>query len=179
MRAGQRVLVLIACLVGLAVCVAGCGRSAVPGGAGDYTKNQALNTKAQLVAGPLGAALGDDPTYGGMRIVPQGIEFDVVGRASPALSSAIAQTNQTVPVQTRTVTHSWRALQGLTAQLNEDQPTWRTKGLLLTMWGPDVSTNRVKIWLSKYDSAAASILTKTYGAAWIVVSPESETGSGS
>jgi hypothetical protein len=179
MKAGERVVLLIACLVGPSLGIAGCGSPSVGAGASDYTKNHALNTKAQLIADPLGTELQDDPTYGGMKIVPQGIEVDVVGRGSDALSSAIAQVKKSVPVQTKAVRHSWEALQTLTSRLNQDQSTWRTKGVLLSMWGPDVSTNRVEIWLSKYDSAAAAALTATYGADWVVVSRESETGSGS
>jgi hypothetical protein len=178
MKAGKRVL-LVACLVGLSVSIAGCGGPSVRAGASDYTTNQALNAKAQLIADPLGTELRDDPTYGGMKIVPQGIEVDVVGRGSAALSAAVARVKKSVPVQTKAVRHSWEALQALTSRLNQDQPKWRTRGVLLSMWGPDVSTNRVEIWLSTYDSAAAATLTATYGADWVVVSRESETGSGS
>jgi hypothetical protein len=143
------------------------------------SNDQVLNTKAQLVAGPLGVDVADDPTYGGMRIVRQGIEVDVVGRPSPALSSAIAKVAKSVPVHRRTVKHSWGALQALTTRLDKDQPTWRARGVLLSIWGPDVASNRVEIWLSTYDAAAASALTTTYGAGWVVVSPVAETAVGS
>jgi hypothetical protein len=36
-----------------------------------------------MIAEPLGAELQNDPTYGGVKIVPQRIEVDVVGRGSP------------------------------------------------------------------------------------------------
>jgi hypothetical protein len=179
MKAGTSVALLVACLVGPSVSIAGCGGASVRAGASDYTTKHALNTKAQLIADPLGAELQDDPTYGGMKIVPRGIEVDVVGRGSDALNSAIAQVKKSVPVQTKAVTHSWEALQALTSRLNQDQPKWRTKGVLLSMWGPDVSSNRVKVWLSKYDGAAAAALTAAYGADSVVVSRRSETGSGS
>jgi hypothetical protein len=179
MRGRRRVVLLVACLVGLSLSIAGCGRQSAGASASDYTTNHALNTKAQLAADPLGAELQDDPTYGGMKIVRQGIEVDVVGRGSDALSAAIAKAKKSVPVQTKAVKHSWQALQVLTSRLNKDQPMWRTKGVLLSMWGPDVSTNRVMVWLSKYDDAAAAALTATYGADRVVVSRESESGSGS
>jgi hypothetical protein len=179
MEGRRRVVLLVACLVGLSLSIAGSGRPSVSASASDYTTNQALNTKAQLAADPLGAALQDDPTYGGMKIVPRGIEVDVVGRGSDALSAAIAKAKKKVPVQTRAVKHSWEALQALTSRLNKDQPMWRSRGVLLSTWGPDVSTNRVEVWLSKYDGAAAAALTATYGADWVVVSRESESGSGS
>jgi len=73
----RRVVLLVAFLIGLSLSIAGCGRQSVGASASDYTTNQALNTKAQLATDPLGAELRDDPTYGGMKIVPRGIEVDV------------------------------------------------------------------------------------------------------
>jgi hypothetical protein len=179
MSAGRPRVVVLACLVGTALSVGGCAGSSVRAGASDYTADHALNAKAQLAADPMGAELADDPTYGGMKIVPRGIEVDVVGPESAAVTTAIAQARTTVPVQTRSVSHSWAALQALTGRLGTEQSSWRAKGVLLSMWGPDVSSNRVKIWHSTYDDAAAAALTATYGADWVAISRQPETGAAS
>jgi hypothetical protein len=80
------------------------------------------------------------------------------------LEGAITRAKKSVPVQAKAVGHSWMALQALTSRLNTDQPEWRTRGVVLSMLGPDVSSNRVEIWLSTYDRAAAAALMSTYGA---------------
>lgn len=144
----------------------------------DYSKDNDANVRVQLLAGQMLADLEDDPTFGGSRIVPSGLEVALVGAPSTALSNAIASLRSQVPVAKRPVTHSWQHLEELTTTINADQAAWARAGVALSTWGPDYDSNKVKIWLVKYSPASEASLLQRYGKDEVVIDHESIQATG-
>jgi hypothetical protein len=142
----------------------------------DYSTDPDLNLTAQLVGEPVKEAFEKDETFGGVRIVPEGLEFSVVAGGSGALVAAIRQVGTKIPTRTRTVQNSWSALEAVSDQVTADQSQWDEKGVPVAMWGPDYDTNRMKVWLSAYSQASEESLLKRYGSDLLIVSKEAENG---
>jgi hypothetical protein len=170
------------------------GASAVPSGP-DYATDQAANFAAAAVSDRLQPVLSDvvlHPHFAGIQITPAGLEISLSGAATAA-EQALAQDSavQTaafaawkvpagqgqVPVVFRPVPNSWATLNSLTGTLNADAASWAAKGVQLSSWGPDVSSNSVVVHLESYSDAAAAALTSKYGSA-ISVAKDSQDAVG-
>ena len=124
------------------------------------------------------------PDYAGMQIVPGGVEIDLTGEPSAAVSAVLSgdQTffdSKAIPVLIRHVARTQNQLQALADRLKSDQAAWNAQGITLTSWGPDIESNTVKLTLAHYTSDAEAALTSRYGAANISVLHQDLALSGS
>jgi len=172
------VTLLLAALIGVVVSHHEQGHPRPARTGTDYTKDNDANVRVQLLADQILADIADDPTFGGSRIVPSGLEVSVVGAPSAALSNTIATLRAQVSVATRPVTHSWQHLEELTTAINADKASWDRAGVSLSMWGPDYESNKVKIWLTAYSVAADHALVERYGSNEVVIDHESLQATG-
>jgi hypothetical protein len=115
-----------------------------------------------------------------MRITAAGLEIVLSGAPTEAARAAVAaaQADEArtfvayrvpastgpVPISFRVVAHSRAVLNGLTAQLTADAHRWNARGIALSSWGPDLSSDKVLVHLLHYSAAAAHELEAGYGA---------------
>lgn len=69
----------------------------------------------------------------------------------------------TSEVAYRSEAHSLAQLQALTARIAKDEGRLASEGVALSVWGPDITTNRVRVSLTKPSGRARSILNGRYG----------------
>jgi hypothetical protein len=72
------------------------------------------------------------------------------------------------------VQHSWMELNSLTLEIANDGTALRHRGIYLTQWGPDSSSNRVEIRLRSYSDDLERTLLDRYGAEWVTVDHTSD-----
>jgi hypothetical protein len=137
-----------------------------------YSGTKADDERAAEVADKFHSALEQDPSFGGLAIVPNGMRVDVVGEPSATVNSAVAGMRKFVPVTTRPVKNSVKDLMKLTRQIDAD--SWKAKGILLSNWGPHENSNTVRVWLAQYTPEAEQQLIAVYGTERFSVSKRSE-----
>ncbi len=173
---------MIGCAVATGLLAAGCASPAQLGAGPtphpNYTSDTSANFFASTVAERLVKAIGKDPTYAGIAIRSFGLQVWAVGGGSQQLKAAVAAVDE-LTVRIADVRNSLRTLQVLTTRLNHDTKALRQRGIAMAMWGPDYSSNKVKVWLENYAPERAAYLVGRYGADLVTVSTESETGGAS
>lgn len=183
------VLVVAVC-AGLALSLqgatsAGASPAASPNFATDVSANRTADQAAELYE----PAIDQDQMFGGLVITDAGLRMDVVkaGTSSPAaalakssaLTSARNNLATMVPVTTRMVNNSLADLQALTATLDKAAPTWTARGVVMSMWGPDLDRNKVVVTLETYSAEAAAQLVAAYGSGVLAVDPGSQANTAS
>ena len=116
-----------------------------------------------------------DPSLLGISITRTGLEVSVAGAPSAALRRAIASQAGGVPVTIRVVQHSELQLEAVQARIKRDLAYWAKRGIRLSTWGPDLTSDKVSVTLAKYSAQAAAAITARYGAAWVAVSTQAVT----
>jgi len=157
----------------------------------DWAHDSKANFSALLTAQSL-QGLAEDPNFAGIAITDAGLEVSVT--AGPTASQARLVTSVrssefstlskipglpvSVPISFTTVKNSASELKALTDTLNSDSGAWAAKGVELSSWGPDNTTNTVVVHLVNYSTVTADELTAAYGAS-LTVANESEAAAGS
>jgi len=158
-----------------------------------------FNTQAQIVSGNIvdaddsGAAKTDglavrattdkplaknyDASLVGIAIVPPGLQIMVAHHASAALIEAIKAEADGMPVSIRVVSHSAAQLAAVQARIGADIPYLAARGIDVTAWGQDPSSDTVSVLLADYSPAAARAIVARYGSAWVSVDPTSGAAS--
>lgn len=126
--------------------------------------NYEASQMGQRLVGDLKGAAG----FAGVRIVPSGIEVDTVGAPVRNMLTTVSGDLGTylglpIPITYRSVTRSQSLLDGIDAQITADQSSWAARGVSLSAWGVDPTSNTVLIKLAKYSGHAADLLTALYG----------------
>lgn len=128
------------------------------------------------------AALDEDPTYGGLRILraPDAIEVSVRGAPSAAVDERVARMRGTgFPVRVRPVVHSLDELSALRDEVTAHHAAWLSRGVDIMVVGPDVGANRVSIGLRHRSDRAVAQLVDAYGADRVTVEAQGVDISGS
>lgn len=84
--------------------------------------------------------------------------------------AALLRGLDTSEVTYRSEAHSLAQLQGLTARIAKDGHALASEGVPLSVWGPDITTNRVSVSLTKRSERARSILDRRYESELLSVS---------
>ena len=94
------------------------------------------------------------------------------GGTSPAVARACPATRaKSLPKSSPWSRNGWLSPQNkaLSGRIARDQRYLARHGILLTQWGPDSISGKIKIYLTHYTSTAAQALYARYGCAVIVV----------
>jgi hypothetical protein len=173
---------MFGCAVATALLAAGCASPAQVGAGPrphpNYTSDTSANFFASTVAERLLKTIGKDPTYAGLAIRSFGLQVWAVGGGSPELRAAVAAVDE-LTVRIADVRNNLHDMEVLTTRLSHDTKALRQRGIAMAMWGPDYSSNTVKVWLEHYTPGRAAYLVGRYGADLVTVSTESETGAAS
>lgn len=134
----------------------------------DFSKNLEANLAAGNSSGQLALDLSRQPGFAGYRIVPYGIEVDVVGKPTAADRAIVVRDapqyrGKDIPIRFRSVRHSLRELQVLTERITADEAHWREQGIQLSSWGPEIESNTVQIMMAHYTKAYRDALIGYYG----------------
>jgi hypothetical protein len=133
----------------------------------------ALTGKPSTTMRPIAAI--HDHSLLGISITSTGLRVSVAGAPTAALRRAIESEANGVPVTLRTVAHSEAQLQAVQAKITHDLAYWTRRGIRITAWGPDVTSDKVSVTLATYSAGAAAEITGRYGGSWVAVSPEAIT----
>jgi hypothetical protein len=149
-------------------------RSARPANsARDYWVTPGLNRLATMALEGFEEALKSDETYGGVEIQRPGVRFRYVGRPSAAFTAKLATLPASLDWELREAPNSYASLMHLTAELDKDYPMWVSKGVTMSSWGPNITTNHVSVTLA-FSSVSyplqASKLIRAYGKGMLQVS---------
>jgi hypothetical protein len=192
----RRILVLAAATAAIGLVsstgVAAAAASPKPGTAAAGPASAALpfNTRTQLAADRIvnadEAALSGkrvsalrplsrqyDTTIAGIAITAHGLQVSVAGHLSAVLAQAIRTEADGVPVTVKVVAHSQTQLEAVQARIGKDAAYWREHGVILSAWGPDLSSDKVLVSLAHYSARAAAAITVRYGSRWVQVSTAS------
>ena len=167
--------------------------NAAPASSPDYSTNREANAIAAKAAESIAADLGQDADYAGVRIEAGGVVVSLVGstsdraktsfrRAQDVANPSIRATfgsSLSLPVGVEAASRSQATLERLTGQILTDQSQWKSKGVVLSSWGPDIVSNTVKVNLANYSVAAAKALASTYGTAVTVSGGDLVAGASS
>jgi hypothetical protein len=154
-----------------------------------------FNTQAQIIAGNIvnaddsASAKADglavratadkplaknyDASLLGMSITSSGLQVTVSGHESASLSKAISTQSDGMRVSIRVVPRSMTQLGAVQAKIAADKKFWASRGIDLTAWGPDLSSDTVRVMLADYSAAAAKKVIARYGREWVSVDPAS------
>lgn len=129
----------------------------------------ALTGRPSTTMRPLAAV--HDHSLLGVSITRAGLRVSVAGAPTAALRQAIGSEADGVPVTIQTVAHSQLQLQAVQAKITHDLAYWSRRGIRITTWGPDVTSDKVSVTLARYSAGAAAEITARYGESWVAVSP--------
>lgn len=160
----------------------------------DYSTSDSLNFAARAVAEALTEKVQGEAGFAGIQITNTGVELDHVGPPTTQVSEAIAASagvaanlltsapgapaDGRVPVVVRLVKRTLAQMASITGQIDTDQSRLKTEGIVLSSWGPDITSNTVVVHLSNYSPANAALITARYGDA-VTVDASSQNASGS
>lgn len=116
-----------------------------------------------------------DSSLVGMAITASGLQVTVAGHPSASLTRAIASEADGMPVSIRAVRHSEAQLEQVQAKITTDLKYWTARDVHITAWGPDLSSDKVSVVLSRYSAGAAKLIMARYGTAWVSVPTASVT----
>jgi hypothetical protein len=133
----------------------------------------AISGRAATAARPLAAQY--DSSIAFMTITSTALQISVAGHPAPALARAIKDDAGGIPVTIRTVAHSEVQLDSIRDRIKADVDYWAARGIQLSMWGPDLVTDKVRVVLAHYTPSDARAIIARYGAAWVTVSTQSLT----
>jgi hypothetical protein len=85
------------------------------------------------------------------------------GEPSTSLRQQLEEAARPVHVEFRHVKHGWAKLRRLSDQVGRDADLWASHGADLSCWGPDWSSNKLRIGLVKYDPNVARSIEAHYG----------------
>jgi len=142
--------------------------------------DQIVNADESLYTGKA-VALGKpvaqehDGSIVGYAITASGLQIVVAGAPSAFLTRAIAKNRTGIPVAIRVVPRSAGQLAAVQARIGGDARYWKKRGVVISVWGPDLASDKVQITLTHYSRRAAAMLVARYGAAWVRISPTSVT----
>jgi hypothetical protein len=142
--------------------------------------NQIANADESLYLGRAVAAgkpvaQEHDSSIVGYAITASGLQIVVSGAPSSFLTIAIAKNRTGIPVAIRVVPHSAGQLAAVQARIGSDAGYWKKRGVVISVWGPDLASDKVQITLTRYSRRAAAMLIARYGAEWVRVSSTSVT----
>jgi hypothetical protein len=134
----------------------------------DFSQDQEANLAAGNSSGQLALDMSVQPGYAGYRIVPYGIEVDVVGKPTAAERAIVVRDapqyrGKDIPIRFRSVRYSEKELQALTQRISDDFGYWQQQGIRLTGWGPEIVSNTVQIDLAHYTPGYRDALRARYG----------------
>lgn len=161
----------------------------------NFQNNADLNITAALVSQELQSKFEDDSTFVGAAITAEGVQLSLTANPTSVQSALIKTVDANeakllsalplipaslvhVPISTRVVKNSLSTLLKLTADITGDRQKWADKGIEFSIWGPDLSENKVVIHVAHYTAAAAEDVESTYGSL-VSVAAESKTVEGS
>jgi hypothetical protein len=110
-----------------------------------------------------------DASLLGFSIVSSGLQVTVAGHASAALKQAISSQADGMQVSIRIVGHSMAQLAAVQTKIGADKNFLASRGIDLTAWGPDLSSDKVRVMLADYSVAAAKEILDRYGKQWVSV----------
>jgi hypothetical protein len=198
----RRSLITAGAIMAVSACLAA-GASAqvraVPSAVPTDASTLPFNTQAQIVAGNIvdadesASAKADglavrataykppaknyDASIVGMSIIAPGLQITVAHHASAALTQAIKDQADGMPVSIRIVDHSPAQLAAVQAKIGAHLKFWAARGIKLTAWGPDLSSDKVSVtrtddappWyggdeiIHRYSSTAVEECTSGFG----------------
>ncbi|HEV2887634.1 MAG TPA: hypothetical protein VGX49_12030 [Jatrophihabitans sp.] len=134
----------------------------------DFSQDEAANYSAAQLGMRLMAHLPRIPEYAGLRIVPYGVEVDVVGEPSARMRAAVARDavmyqGSEIPVRFRSVRYTEKELQAVVDRVTADMKELDKVGIRLSSCGIDIKTNKVMIELAHYTDAYRTVLLARYG----------------
>lgn len=160
----------------------------------DFVNDPVANFAADVVSEDLQPALEVASNFVGQQTTAAGLQIDLSSAATAAQTVLIADeaTKQvaslakfgidgstvTVPISVNVVPNSLATLQGLTSRLDADQAAWAAKGISLSSWGPDITSDSVVVHLQDYTADSAKQITAAYGPL-VTVADVSESAAGS
>ena len=116
-----------------------------------------------------------DPSLLGISITRTGLEISVAGAATAALRRAIDTEADGIPVTIRVVRHSELQLEAVQARIKHDLGYWSKRGIHLSTWGPDLTSDKVSVTLAKYSAGRPRKLPRVTAPAWVAVSTQAVT----
>jgi hypothetical protein len=116
-----------------------------------------------------------DSSIVGYAITARGLQIVVSGAPSAFLARAIAKNRTGIPVAIRVVPRSAGQLAAVQARIGSDARYWKQRGVVISVWGPDLASDKVQITLTHYSRRAAAMLIARYGAEWVRISTASAT----
>ncbi|MEO6502849.1 MAG: hypothetical protein ABIQ09_13165 [Jatrophihabitantaceae bacterium] len=165
---------IIACLAAFlaAATVTGCAEERPPAAeyrGVDFSQDEAANGAAsQLGQRLLTSDLPSLSGYAGLQILRPGIQVDVVGDPTPEMRAVVARhalryQGSEIPVTFRSVRYSEKELRAVASRISADQDGWAKRGIQLSSWGIDITSNTVEIMLVHYTKAYGTVLLERYG----------------